>query len=596
MSAPNTTASLSGGRLAQPRGLYLLFIVEMWERFSYYGMRALLVLYLVSIPAVSVIYNAAGNKPITVTTGEEVIVTPAQTGAPIEGTVMGMEGGALMIDPTKDLSTARVRVESGWAASITVTKPANPGPGWTNGSATALYGWYTGLVYLLPIIGGLIADRFIGTHRSMIVGGLLIAAGHIVLAASGLPFMGEGNWGMSTFIGGLALIIFGTGHFKPCVSVMVGQLYGPHDPRRDGGFTIFYMGINLGAFICAFVCGTLGETVGWHWGFGSAAVGMVLGLITYTIFREKYLAGIGMPPAGKKNTSALFFLGSCVIAGLITIAWGLGAFITPFLWLAWLSESDLGWLLPSIALLGVAVFSWWLVKTQEPQDRGPVVAILVFILFNTFFWMAFEQAGSTLNLFAEEQTNRDIGAWEMPATWFQSVNPLLILLLSPLFAGIWSRLGARGRDPSQAVKIGMGLLLLGAGYMVIVFGAREAALSGARVAMFWLMGTYFFHTLGELCLSPTGLSFLTKVAPVKFVSLLMGVWFLSSFAAGVLGGQIGSYVDKISSGEVSLPWYGLFRFGGQGDFYFLFVITSVVGGVLCFALAPAMRKLLHGRE
>lgn len=596
MSAPNTTASLSGGRLAQPRGLYLLFIVEMWERFSYYGMRALLVLYLVSIPAVSVIYNAAGNKPITVTTGEEVIVTPAQTGAPIEGTVMGMEGGALMIDPTKDLSTARVRVESGWAASITVTKPANPGPGWTNGSATALYGWYTGLVYLLPIIGGLIADRFIGTHRSMIVGGLLIAAGHIVLAASGLPFMGEGNWGMSTFIGGLALIIFGTGHFKPCVSVMVGQLYGPHDPRRDGGFTIFYMGINLGAFICAFVCGTLGETVGWHWGFGSAAVGMVLGLITYTIFREKYLAGIGMPPAGKKNTSALFFLGSCVIAGLITIAWGLGAFLTPFLWLAWLSESDLGWLLPSIALLGVAVFSWWLVKTQEPQDRGPVVAILVFILFNTFFWMAFEQAGSTLNLFAEEQTNRDIGAWEMPATWFQSVNPLLILLLSPLFAGIWSRLGARGRDPSQAVKIGMGLLLLGAGYMVIVFGAREAALSGARVAMFWLMGTYFFHTLGELCLSPTGLSFLTKVAPVKFVSLLMGVWFLSSFAAGVLGGQIGSYVDKISSGEVSLPWYGLFRFGGQGDFYFLFVITSVVGGVLCFALAPAMRKLLHGRE
>lgn len=596
MSAPNTTASLSGGRLAQPRGLYLLFIVEMWERFSYYGMRALLVLYLVSIPAVSVIYNAAGNKPITVTTGEEVIVTPAQTGAPIEGTVMGMDGGALMIDPTKDLSTARVRVESGWAASITVTKPANPGPGWTNGSATALYGWYTGLVYLLPIIGGLIADRFIGTHRSMIVGGLLIAAGHIVLAASGLPFMGEGNWGMSTFIGGLALIIFGTGHFKPCVSVMVGQLYGPHDPRRDGGFTIFYMGINLGAFICAFVCGTLGETVGWHWGFGSAAVGMVLGLITYTIFREKYLAGIGMPPAGKKNTSALFFLGSCVIAGLITIAWGLGAFITPFLWLAWLSESDLGWLLPSIALLGVAVFSWWLVKTQEPQDRGPVVAILVFILFNTFFWMAFEQAGSTLNLFAEEQTNRDIGAWEMPATWFQSVNPLLILLLSPLFAGIWSRLGARGRDPSQAVKIGMGLLLLGAGYMVIVFGAREAALSGARVAMFWLMGTYFFHTLGELCLSPTGLSFLTKVAPVKFVSLLMGVWFLSSFAAGVLGGQIGSYVDKISSGEVSLPWYGLFRFGGQGDFYFLFVITSVVGGVLCFALAPAMRKLLHGRE
>ncbi len=580
----------------QPPGLYLLFLVEMWERFSYYGMRALLILYLVSLPATAVLYQTSSDQSVTLRTGDEVTAVSAMSASDsVKGTVVGLDNGALLIKPQSGIDGAPLRVDSKWASRIDVTTPANPGPGWSRGHATQLYGWYTGLVYLFPIIGGLIADRFIGTHRSMIVGGLLIATGHIVLALTGMV-PPDSAVGVSAFIGGLALIVFGTGHFKPCVSVMVGQLYSQHDPRRDGAFTIFYMGINLGAFICAFVCGTLGEKVGWHWGFGSAAVGMILGLAIYMIYREKYLHNIGLAPAGKRDSSAIFFALSCVLAGIIGIAWHSGIFSSLGVGLEWLELRGLRWMPPAIALIGVAVFSWWLISAQAPVDRGPVVAILVFILFNTFFWMAFEQAGSTLNLFADNNTDRMLGSWEFPASWFQSVNPLLILLLSPLFAGIWSRLGARGRDPSQAVKIGLGLLFLGVGYVVIVLGARENAVTGAQVAIWWLIGTYFFHTLGELCVSPTGLSFVTKVAPVKFVSLLMGVWFLSSFAAGVIGGQVGSFVDKIGDGSVSLPWYGWFRLGGEADFYFLFVITSVVGGVVCIALAPSMKKLLHGRE
>ncbi|MSR17926.1 MAG: MFS transporter [Phycisphaerales bacterium] len=568
----------------------------MWERFSYYGMRALLVLYLVSIPATAINYEAANSRQIHLHTGDVVGVVPNEPGAIMTGTVMGSKDGVLIIKSDDGIADKTFEVAAGAAAWIDVRTPANPGPGWSSSSATLLYGWYTGLVYLLPIIGGFIADRFIGTHKSMIVGGLLIALGHIALAVSGIGDLSQSNLGMSTFIGGLALIIMGTGHFKPCVSVMVGQLYGRDDPRRDGGFTVFYMGINLGAFICAFICGTLGEKVGWHWGFGSAAIGMILGLITYTSFRKIHLQGIGLPPANSpEDTSTLFFMGSVAVAVVAAIFYGLGGFG----WLSWaldsLSSMGLGWVLPSLALAGVLLFSGWLVGSQETADKGPVIAILVFILFNTFFWMAFEQAGSTLNLFASDMTDRWIGGWEMPASWFQSVNPLIILLLGPLFAIMWSWLGNRRRDPSQAVKIGLGLLLLGMGYMVIVMGARTAAITGAKVGIWWLVGTYFFHTLGELCLSPTGLSFVTKAAPVKFMSLLMGVWFLSSFAAGVLGGQIGSAVEQIASGEISLPWYSLFRFGGEGDFYFLFVITSVVGGVLMLALAPAMRKLLHGR-
>lgn len=514
---PDLTPQSGRTLLGHPPGLFLLFMVEMWERFSYYGMRGLLMLYL-----------------LRATTGDA----------------------------------------SGF----------NPGRGWTQERASVLYGWYTGLAYLFPIFGGIIADRLIGTHRSMVVGGLLIALGHIVLGITGFGELAHNSVGMSVFVGGLALIVLGTGHFKPSVSVMVGQLYPLGDPRRDGAFTIFYMGINLGAFLCAFVAGTLGEKVGWHWGFGAAAVGMLAGLAMYIFGRPRFLAGIGLPPPGKGGTAPAFLLVSVVLAGLFAVAFHMG-------WLASLVSS-----VPpaAIAVLGglILILTIWFVVAQRPEDRGPVASIFIFMLFNAFFWIAFEQAGSSINVFTERNTDRMVLGFEVPATWFQSINAGLIFILAPLFAAIWTGLGRRRLNPSQPVKIGLGLLFLGVGYIFMVW-AGQAALGPVAKASLWLVvATYFFHTVGELCLSPTGLSYVTKVAPVRFVSLLMGIWFISSFIANLGGGLVASKVEAIEQGRIKLWW----NFGGQADFFFLFVVSSVGAAILIFILTPLLKMLIAGRE
>ena len=517
--------------LGHPLGLFLLFLVEMWERFSYYGMRGLLVLYLVSKTGVN-----------------------------------------------------------------------NPGRGWTKPDANNLYGWYTGLAYLMPVFGGIIADRLIGTHRSMIIGGLLIALGHITLAVSGIGSLASTEMGMSVFVLGLALIVFGTGHFKPTVSVMVGQLYGPDDRRRDGAFTIFYMGINVGAFICAFICGTLGERFGWHLGFGAAAVGMLLGLFTYTLGRPLLIKGVGLPPPGKPNYAPLFALGSIVVACLVAICYHVGVFGK-----AWGAYDTLvakvphgNWVVSSSIVAFVLAWCAWYVAVQEAEDRGPTVCILLFILFNAIFWLAFEQAGTSLNLFASEMTNRWMwipfkGWWEMPATWFQSVNPFLIIALAPLFAGLWSALGRRNLNPSQPMKIALALLLVGAGYIFMVVGSIGTTPT-AKAGMFWLFAIYTVHTFGELCISPTGLAFVTRAAPAKSVSFLMGVWFLSSVVANKLGGTVAGKVEAIEKGTLALPWYRWFKLGGQADFFLAFVIVGVGAGVLVLIFTPLLKRLLHGRE
>lgn len=530
--------------LGHPRGLFLLFFVEMWERFSYYGMRALLILYLV----------ANSDKVLN----KDNII--------------------------------------------------NPGRGWSEAEASTLYGWYTGLAYLFPIFGGMIADKLIGTHRSMLVGGLLITLGHVVLGISGLGALAENREGLSLFITGLAMIVLGTGHFKPTVSVMVGQLYRPGDPRRDGAFSIFYMGINLGAFLCPFVCGTLGEKVGWHWGFGSAAVGMLLGLLLYVWGKPRLLKGIGDKPAGgpgKPKTAPWFFLGACVISGVFGLAYQFGAIAAVGRLIQTLTETPaLGWGIVAVLILGVLAWIGWFLMINRPEDRMPVVTIFVYIAFNALFWMAFEQAGSSMTLYTDKYTDTTFMGQDVPTTWFQSLNPMFIFILAPIFSILWTQLGKRKINVPQPAKIALGLIFLGLGFAVLVYGANTvkagvtpAAVGGVvppvmKAAMFYLVLTYFLHTVGEICLSPTGLSYVTKAAPVKFVSLLMGIWFVSSFVANLGGGLIAAQVKSIEDGKIKLPW----NFGGQADFFMLFVVSSVGAGLLILALTPILVKWQRSKE
>ena len=513
--------AFSGTLLGHPTGLFLLFFVEMWERFSYYGMRALLVLYLIS--------------------------------------------------PTSGMTEPPDGAPAGF----------NPGRGWTEEGAYNLYGWYTGLAYLFPIFGGMIADRMIGTHRSMIVGGLLIAAGHVVLAISGMGGLEFSQTGMAVFVMGLALIVLGTGHFKPTVSVMVGQLYPPNDPRRDGAFSIFYMGINLGAFLCAYVCGTLGERVGWHWGFGSAAVGMLLGLLLYFIGRPRFIPGIGLPPPGKGKIAPAFLAIGVVLSVLAALAFDAGI-------LDKIDDFVTHKVVTSVIALAAISWAVWFTLRQPKVDRGPVISIFLFMLFNAVFWLSFEQAGSSINVFTNEDTNRHIGSFEVPTTWFQSINPLLIIILAPLFGMLWTYLARRNRNPSQPAKIGTGLLFVGLGYLFLVFAAMQAK-DAAEASLWLVVGTYAMHTTGEIILSPTGLSYVTKAAPKQHVSLLMGIWFLSSFIANLGAGKVAAQANKVASGEIDVPW----DFGGKADFFFLFTATSCSAGLIVLLLVPLLKKLMR---
>jgi POT family proton-dependent oligopeptide transporter len=459
-ASPRTPEHVEAARrLRQPTGLALLFFAEMWERFSYYGMRALLILYLVD------------------------------------------QAGIFR---------------------------------WSQERASHLYGWYTGLIWFTPIIGGYLADRVLGLHRALVIGGIVIALGHFALAFETQPL----------FFLGLCLIVLGTGFFKANVSTMVGQLYGEDDPRRDAGFSFFYMGINLGGFLGPIFCGALAASprFGWRYGFGLAGIGMVIGLITYLVFRRKYLGDVGLVPAGQTR------VGDSIAA-----------------------KQPL---------------------TREERDR--VLAIVIIVIFTTFFWLASEQAGSSLNLFALERTDRGMGGLlgrilpngEIPTAWFQSMTPFWVIVLSPLFGTLWSRLGAR--QPSTPTKIAAGLVFLGVGFVFMVVGAHLSD-GGARVSALWLTACYFFITCGEVCLYPVGLSFVTKVAPIKYSSALMGIFFLSLFAASLLGGYVAGTVQAVERGEV------VHILGGRADFFLLFVVSSFAAAGMLFLLVPTIRRLMHGR-
>ncbi len=453
---------MSATQNGHPKGLYVLFVTEMWERFSYYGMRALFVLFMTK---------------------------------------------ALLFDKS---------------------------------FGSEIYGSYTGLVYLTPLIGGYMADRYWGNRKSIIIGGILMAIGQFFMFLAG-TFYTQVDMASMIMYTGLGFLIFGNGFFKPNISTMVGQLYPEGDKRVDSAFTIFYMGINLGAFIAPLLCGYLGDTgnpADFRWGFLAACFGMILSLILFITLKNKYIVTPEGVQIGEKPNNARQVKkeeSSAPVSSKSMIIWGavfVGLFVTFFKF----AEMD---------IIGSFIFSLTIAApgfiisdpTLSKVEKERIWVIYIVAFFVIFFWSAFEQAGASLTYFAEEQTNRTMMNKVIPASYFQSINAIAIVIFAPIFVWLWGVLGKRNMEPASPYKQSVGLFLLAVGYLVIAFGVKDLQ-PGVKVSMMWLISLYTIHTLGELCLSPIGLSMVNKLAPVKFASLLMGVWFLSTSAANKFAGTL----------------------------------------------------------
>lgn len=481
--------------LGHPIGLATLFFTELWERLSYYGMRAILMLYM------------------TKTVAE----------------------GALS---------------------------------WPTVKAAGIYGAYTSAVYLLAIPGGWVADNVLGARMAVLVGGIIIAIGHYTIALATIP----------SFYTGLVLIVLGTGLLKPNISAMVGGLYREGDLRRDAGFSIFYMGINLGAFLAPFVCGFLAQSEtfrhylashgmraenSWHWGFGAAGVGMTLGLLQY-ILGKKYLASVGNNPEK--------FSKPVQIAILLTYL------ITPVVFLLMLYKFD--WARYVIGLIIGAAVTYVIgkiIKESTIEEIKRLASVVVFFAAAALFWAVFEQAGSSLTLFADQMTDNMLFSISFPSSFFQAVNPLFIIGFAPVFAWLWVRWGER--QPSSPTKFSIGLLFAGLGFFLAAISSKLAG--DTKVASMWLVGVYFLHTVGELCLSPVGLSTMTKLSPQRLVGLVMGVWFLAPAVGNYVGGMIAGHFDAKDPSSV------IHLFNQVG-------IAAVIGAVIMFVLMPVMKKLMGG--
>ncbi|MGB2579369.1 POT family proton-dependent oligopeptide transporter [Elusimicrobium simillimum] len=431
---------MNDNKTSQPKQLYMLSAVEMGERFNFYGMRALLMLFMTS---------------------------------------------AIL--------------------------------SFTDKTAGRIFGLFVALVYLTPIFGGFMADRFLGKRTAIIIGALCMITGQLTLASYGfIP-------PQIALALGLAFIIVGNGFFKPNISSIVGEMYTPDDPRRDAGFTIFYMGINVGAFLAPIICGSLGEKIAFKYGFLAAAVGMTLSLLWFLFVQHNYLGDLGKRPAmaARKKTKA--------------------------------EQKPL---------------------TKEEKQR--IGAIFIFVFFSIFFWAFYEQAGSSLTLFAQRSTDRVIFGWEMPASYFQSIPALFVVLLAPLFAMLWRKMGKN--ELSTPAKFAWGLGLLGVGYIIITCAAYVYQTSGAAVSMLWLIALYLMHVFGELCLSPVGLSMISKLSPAKYVSIFMGIWFTGEFFGGILGGFVaGNYAEGALVKLFSIP-----------------AITSIASALILWALSGKIKQWMNG--
>ncbi|MCX5800213.1 MAG: peptide MFS transporter [Candidatus Eisenbacteria bacterium] len=494
MSNPTVPQSSDTTWMGHPRGLMTLFFTELWERFSYYGMRGILVLFLVD----------------------------------------AMRGGFHM-------STA---------------------------TAAAIYGLYTSMVYLVALPGGWIADNLTGQRNAIFAGGVIIACGHFSMA---IPTT-------YTFYQGLILIIIGTGLLKPNVSAIVGGLYPEGGARRDAGFSIFYMGINIGALCGPLICGYLGENVNWHYGFGAAGVGMVLGLIQYRL-GYKYFHTVGVMSREDKERSS---------SAKRKLAIGVGSLVGVIALLAILRLSVFKFTIQGFAqglgyfviVLAILYFSLiiFLGKLETAEKKRVAVIFLLFI-GAALFWSGFEQAGSSMNLFAERLTDRVLLGWEMPASWLQSVNPVFIIVLAPVFGWLWVALASKKREPSIPVKFFAGLVLLGVGFLVMAWGSLYVSGSGPGVSPMWLVVTYFMHTLGELCLSPVGLSSVTKLAPKRLVGQMMGTWFMGAALGNLIAGLVAGRFE-------TLPLPKLFL---------IVAVTAAGTGFLFLIFSKPIRRLIDTR-
>jgi proton-dependent oligopeptide transporter, POT family len=468
-----------------PRGLSTLFFTEMWERFSYYGMRALLILFMTA-------------------------------------------------------------------------SPATGGLGFDAATAGAIYALYTSMVYMATLPGGWIADRLLGPQRAVLSGGILIASGHFSMAIPGL----------ATFYLGLTLIVIGTGLLKGNVSVIVGRLYRPGDARRDSGFSIFYMGINTGAFFAPILCGWLGQRINWHAGFAAAGVGMVLGLAQY-MWGRQYLGDAGVGPAdpgspdllAQQKSSAARWIG---LGSAAIVAFGLGAYAGVIPVTARQIADAAGYLLLGLT---IAFFAWVFISGGWTKvERNHLIVIGVLFLGYALFSSVFEQAGSTLTLFADRVTRNEAFGWAFPSSWWQSANPIFVIIFAPAFAWLWIRLGRKGIEPGAPFKFSLALIGVGLGFAVLIPPALRSG-NGALVGPEWLFMTYLIHTWAELLLSPVGLSAMTKLAPARIGGLVMGVWFLGVSNGNYIGGRIAGLYE-------SFPLPTLF--GVVGAFAIVFGLVLLV--------------------
>ncbi len=460
-TSTHSTAPISEATwLGHPRGLFVLFMTEMWERMSYYGMRSLLVLYMVN----------------------HLFIQP-DVGARVLGFDM---------------------VKGMYESLFHTSFAAQPLGSW-------VYGLYTGFVYFTPFFGGLLADRFLGQRRTVVIGGVLMAIGHFLMASEAL------------FFPALMFLILGNGCFKPNISTQVGLLYPPGDKRRDSAFSIFYVGINLGAFLAPLVCGTLGQKVGWHYGFGAAGVGMVLGLIFY-MMNQKHLAPDVLAQR-KADVSAV-------------------------------KEK----------------------MTREEWMRVLAICVACFIV--AAFWAVYEQQGNTLQLWADANTRWTFFGWQMPSSWYQSFNPFMIFLFTPLLTSFWAWQAARGQEPSSLTKMAIGCVLLGLGFIIMISAAQGLGSPDEKRSIMWLVSSTMIYTFGELYLSPIGLSIVTKVAPVRIVSMMMGVWFLANFIGNYMTGYLGTFYERIP----------------KTQFFGLMTTIAVVAGLVLFVIGRPLDKIVSKHD